>query len=257
MPLAADRDLSVVRHPSPNAGPRRGGALPDMVVLHYTAMDTAHAALDRLCDPLAEVSAHYLISRTGDCWCLVDEHQRAWHAGAGSWGGQTDVNSRSIGIELDNDGLSPFSDPLMRTLERLLPGILERWQIQAHRVIGHSDMAPDRKIDPGPRFDWRRLALQGLACWPFLGSVANDGAGLPKASTIATVPPDPAEPDQAAFLRALRGFGYPGDASPAALCAAFRARFRPGTFGPLDEVDLGLAEELARRFPVDPAGQAA
>lgn len=154
-------------HPSPNFGDRRGAiAAPDLIVLHYTAMTSAEEAIDRLCDPEFEVSAHYVIARDGAVTQLVDEAMRAWHAGAGSWCGTDDINSRSIGVELDNDGSSPFSAPLMDALERLLGDVMARWNISASNVIGHSDLAPGRKIDPGPRFDWRRLALGGMALWP-------------------------------------------------------------------------------------------
>ena len=127
----------------------------DIIVLHYTAMPSAQSALTRLCLAEAEVSAHYLIGRCGTVWQLVQEDQRAWHAGVGAWGDVRDVNSRSIGIEIDNDGYSPFSHMAMVALEGLLPGILQRWAIPPERVIGHQDMAPGRKSDPGRRFDWR------------------------------------------------------------------------------------------------------
>lgn len=215
----------MIRHPSPNHGARRGAARPDLVVLHYTAMASAEAALARLCDPAAEVSAHWLIGRDGRLWQLVDEAQRAWHAGAGAWGAVTDVNSRSVGIEIDNDGQSPFSEPAMAALERLLPEVLARWAIPPERVIGHADMAPARKVDPGPRFDWRRLARRGLSVWPEPGPAGD-------------------------FGESLRAFGYP-EAEPAHLLAAFRARFRPWAAGPVDACDRAHAADLARRYPVD------
>lgn len=126
-------------------------------------MTPASAALERLCDPAHEVSAHYVIGEDGTLWQLVAEEMRAWHAGAGSWQEQEDINSRSIGIEMVNDGHAPYAAPLMATLEALLPGIMARWGITADGVIGHSDMAPGRKIDPGAHFDWSRLAALGLA----------------------------------------------------------------------------------------------
>lgn len=132
-------------------------------MIHYTAMDSAEAALARLCDPETEVSAHYLIGADGRVWQMVDEERRAWHAGAGEWQGRGDVNSRSIGIELDNRGTHPFAEPQIAVLERLLAGIMARWDIGPDGVIGHSDSAPGRKSDPGPRFDWARLERQGLA----------------------------------------------------------------------------------------------
>ncbi|MFD0979051.1 N-acetylmuramoyl-L-alanine amidase [Tropicimonas aquimaris] len=238
--------------PSPNVGPRRGGVLPDMVVLHYTAMASAEAALERLCDPEAEVSCHYLIGRDGRCWRLVDEAERAWHAGAGSWGGRADVNSHSIGIELDNPGDAPFSEPLMATLERLLPEIFQRWGIAPHRVIAHSDMAPARKLDPGPRFDWRRLAIGGLACWPKAGA-AGEGVGAPEVAAPPAVDAGAPAPQEAAFRAALVAFGYPDEVETAPLLAAFRSRFRPWATGSFQAADLALAMDLAHRFPIDRA----
>lgn len=193
------------------------------MVLHFTEMPDAGSALARLCDPVAEVSAHYLIGRCGTLWQLVAEDQRAWHAGAGSWQGLDDINSRSIGIELDNDGQSPFAAALMDRLDELLRGILYRWSIPASGVIAHSDMAPGRKVDPGARFDWQRLARQGLALWP-------SGTG------------DPDTPLNPSLAR----IGYP--AHPAAL-AAFRLRFRPRHTGPEDATDRALADAVARQSP--------
>jgi N-acetylmuramoyl-L-alanine amidase len=208
---------------SPNHGVRRDGLRPELVVLHYTAMAEAEAARRVLCDPAREVSAHWLIARDGTVTALVDEDRRAWHAGAGSWGGRGDVNSRSIGIELDNDGASPFSEPLMAALEGVLAGVLARWEIPAAGVIGHSDMAPERKRDPGPRFDWRRLARQGLSVWPEIAG--------------------PVAVDRDRFRADVLAFGYP-DLDGETLRRAFRLRFRPGARGPLDGVDCAMAAAL-------------
>lgn len=229
----------MIRHPSPNFGPRRGDARPDMIVLHYTAMVTPEAALERLCDPSAEVSAHYLICTKGRVWHLVDEGARAWHAGAGQWGAVTDVNSRSIGIELANTGAEPFPELQMLALEDLMAGIMARWDIAPARVIAHSDMAPARKSDPGPRFDWRRLARQGLSIWP------EDGAG------DATTP--------AQFARDATRFGYvrAEGVSDADILRAFRLRFRPHVTGPLDAQDCAMMADLAARFAVDRAAPSA
>jgi len=152
-------------HPSPNFGARRDGGSPRLIVIHYTAMASAGDAIARLCDPAYEVSAHYVIAKSGGVTQLVRDADRAWHAGAGSWAGGTDINSHSIGIELDNDGAAPFSAPLMDALEGLIKDLMQRHGIDAQDVIGHSDLAPTRKIDPGPRFDWRRLARGGYAVW--------------------------------------------------------------------------------------------
>src|SRR6056297_873269 len=132
-------------HPSPNHGTRRGGARPSLVVLHYTAMESAEAALDRLCDPDAEVSAHYLVDERGAVLALVPEDRRAWHAGAGSWGAIGDVNSHSVGIELVNSGERPFAEFQFQALELLLDAVMRRWRIPPKGIIGHSDMAPGRK----------------------------------------------------------------------------------------------------------------
>ena len=218
---------SIQKYPSPNCGPRRGGARPDMIVLHYTAMKSVQAALDRLCDPKAEVSAHYVISEVGQVWQLVPEDQRAWHAGVGQWGDVTDVNSRSIGIELANRGTHPFAEPQMASLENLMRAIMQRWDIAAPRVIGHSDMAIGRKIDPGPRFDWRRLACLGLSIWPQRDSCPGD------------------------FVADAHAFGYAAAAAQDDILSAFRLRFRPWAAGPLDDVDRILMHDLASRYPVD------
>ncbi len=220
--------------PSPNHGPRRNGLRPELVVIHYTAMKSAEAALDRLCDPAAEVSAHYLIGYDGTVWALVPEASRAWHAGAGAWGGAGDVNSRSIGIELANTGAEPFGAAQMAALEELLAGVMARWAIPAQGVIAHSDMAPHRKADPGPRFDWRRLARAGLSVWPEGGADTGE-----------------VEADRFAALAGC--FGYP-PADAETLLAAVRSRFRPWAGGALDGGDMAVIADLAMRFPVERRG---
>ena len=201
------------------------------MVIHYTAMQTARAAADTLCNPETQVSAHYLIAEDGDVIALVPEDQRAWHAGAGAWGDVTDVNSRSIGIELANTGFAPFAAAQMDTLGDLLAGIRQRWAIRPERVIGHSDMAPGRKIDPGARFDWRRLALEGHAVWP----QSHDGAEVPD--------------DE--FVALMRRFGYVATDHPDLLLETLRLRFRPRHEGPRDATDVAIIRDLATRFPVD------
>ncbi|MFP7571591.1 N-acetylmuramoyl-L-alanine amidase [Marivita sp. S2033] len=217
--------LTAIWHPSPNCGPRRNGARPDMVVLHYTAIQSAEGARDWLCNPTAQVSAHYVIAPSGTLYQLVDEAERAWHAGAGAWGPLTDINSRSIGIEIANTGSTPFAAAQMDALDELLSDILNRHAIPPERVIGHSDMAPGRKIDPGPRFDWRRLARRGLSVWP-----------------------DPTGTDD--FAANARIFGYTASAPPETMLHSFRMRFRPHASGPLDDTDRALMADLANRWPV-------
>nr|WP_232236864.1 N-acetylmuramoyl-L-alanine amidase [Thiosulfatihalobacter marinus] len=211
--------------PSPNFGPRRNGLRPEFVVLHYTAMISAKAALARLCDPGPQVSAHYLICEKGRVFRLVPEEMRAWHAGAGRWRGKDDINSRSIGIELQNRGDHPYCEPQMTALETLLTGIMARWNIPPDGVIGHSDMAPGRKSDPGARFDWRRLALQGLSVWPDAGARESGPRDWPELAAR---------------------FGYPMD-DPDASLAAFRARFRPRYTGPADIEDIRILDRLLHR----------
>ncbi|MEM8629634.1 MAG: N-acetylmuramoyl-L-alanine amidase [Pseudomonadota bacterium] len=227
---------TLFQHPSPNFGDRRDGRVPDLIVLHYTAMASAEAALERLSDPAFEVSSHYLIGRDGRIWQLVPEEKRAWHAGAGSWLGQGDVNSRSVGIELDNDGKTPFGEPLMAALEGLLPDIMDRWSIGVSGVIGHSDIAPARKSDPGRRFDWRRLARSGLAFWPDVEPASSLEVG---------------GDNWAGFLDALAASGFPTDPAPDALLEAFRARFRPHARGPLTQADVLFALHLANDRALD------
>lgn len=206
-------------HPSPNFGARRDGLKPEIIVLHYTAMADAEAALARLCDPAAEVSAHYLIARDGAVVQMVREEDRAWHAGEGEWRGLSDVNSRSIGIELDNPGAQPFPEPQMAALEALLHEVRARWSVAAEDVIGHSCMAPGRKFDPGPRFDWARLTRQGLAARP-----ADREA--------------PLKPAAMAFREAARAAGYTAEVDDETLLAAVRLRFRPQGAGPLTAADF-------------------
>jgi N-acetylmuramoyl-L-alanine amidase len=183
-------------------------------------MHSAEAAIKRLCDPAAEVSAHYLISATGAVFQMVAEDERAWHAGAGSWHGQDDINSRSIGIELDNLGTHPFAEPLMASLEELLHAIKTRWSIPAQGIIGHSDMAPGRKTDPGPHFDWARLARQGLA-----------------AQTVAQMPQTV---DQDSFASCAHAAGYPQDTPFETLLATTRLRTAPWRRGSLALADYTL-----------------
>lgn len=188
-------------------------------------MATCDAARDRLCDPAAQVSAHYLISEGGNVLALVPEAMRAWHAGAGAWRGQDDINSRSIGIELANGGAQPFAASQMRALEGVLGAVMARWSISPQGVIAHSDMAPGRKADPGARFDWHRLARGGLSVWP--------QNAKPRLTSD--------------FIQDARRFGYP-DAGDDLVLAAFRLRFRPWATGALDGVDAGIIADLADRF---------
>ena len=221
--------------PSPNSGPRKNGwSRPELIVLHYTAMDGgAEPAIKRLCMPETEVSAHYVIGPDGAVFRLVPEELRAWHAGAGRWGDCWDLNSKSIGIELANDGISPFAARQMDALEALMGAVMARHGIGPEAVIGHSDSAPGRKADPGGRFDWRRLARAGLAIWP--ESRPGDA------------------PCRDGFRRQARIAGYTAQVDDDTLLEAVRLRFRPGAEGPLAAADMAVVSELAARWPVAPS----
>jgi len=171
-------------YPSPNHGERKGVERPDCIILHYTGMADAASALLWLCNPIAEVSCHYFVFEDGRIWQLVPEGRRAWHAGKSSWQGETDLNSRSIGIEIVNPGhdlssvtedgkpnpLPPpgpaFPDEQIAAVSALVKDIAARWRIPAQRILAHSDIAPGRKIDPGEWFPWERLAQDGVGLWP-------------------------------------------------------------------------------------------
>lgn len=183
-----------------------------MIVLHYTGMESGEAALERLRDPSAEVSAHYLIEEDGRIFRLVDEEHRAWHAGASQWRGVTDVNSASIGIEIVNPGhdhgYRNFPEAQMASLIPLVAQIKERYVISRGNVVGHSDVAPARKLDPGELFNWHALARLRLA--------------LPRPTRNLV---DPGWTD-AGFMLALERFGY-NVADRVAAVTAFQRRFRP------------------------------
>ncbi|MGI4817493.1 MAG: N-acetylmuramoyl-L-alanine amidase [Janthinobacterium lividum] len=159
--------MEFIEAPSPNFDERR--VLPDILVLHYTGMQTGEAALERLRDPEAKVSSHYLVEEDGRIFRLVPEERRAWHAGRGAWQGTDDVNSASIGIEIVNPGhefgYRPFPEAQMASVVALVTDIRSRWTIPDSRIIGHSDMAPTRKDDPGELFPWKRLAGEGHGLW--------------------------------------------------------------------------------------------
>jgi len=158
--------------PSQNQEPRPEGCEVDILVIHYTGMQSAAAALERLRDPAAKVSAHYVIDEDGAIYSLVPENRRAWHAGVACWRGSRDVNDRSIGIELVNPGhefgYRSFPELQMEALVQLARDVLRRHPIPPRNVVGHADVAPLRKTDPGELFDWRRLARAGIGIWPTL-----------------------------------------------------------------------------------------
>ncbi|MDW5313133.1 N-acetylmuramoyl-L-alanine amidase [Rhizobium sp. PL01] len=155
--------------PSPNHGERAGGLKPDMIILHYTGMETAAAALDWLCREESQVSSHYFVHEDGRVDQLVAEDRRAWHAGKSIWKGETDLNSRSIGIEIANaghpGGLPDFPSQQIDAVVELCRNCGERWSMAPERVLAHSDIAPIRKVDPGEKFPWERLYAGGVGHW--------------------------------------------------------------------------------------------
>jgi len=209
--------MRLLERPSPNHDARPGGV--DMLILHYTGMRSAAEALDRLCSTEAKVSAHYLVDEDGSTWRLVAEERRAWHAGVSSWSGRRDINGVSIGIELVNpgheNGYRAFPEPQMAALEELCRSIVARHPIPPRHVLAHSDVAPERKSDPGERFDWPRLARAGIGFWPDLTAAA-------------------AAPQRIAEIqRLLAAIGYETpqtgvlDAATALVVVAFQRHFRP------------------------------
>ncbi len=215
--------------PSPNHDPRPPGVRPSLVILHYTGMASAAAALDRLRDPAAKVSAHYLIDEDGSVVSLVPEARRAWHAGVAGWGALDDINSHSIGIELVNPGhdwgYRPFPPAQIGALIALAGDIRRRQGLPPGAVVGHSDVAPARKTDPGELFPWQELARHGLGLWP-------DG-GMPRGA------------DMSAALAGLLAIGYRLDLPhtvPAQLVAAFQRHWRQ------ERVDGVLDAETAARI---------
>jgi N-acetylmuramoyl-L-alanine amidase len=159
--------VTLTQAPSPNFNRRAGP--PDMIILHYTGMPTGREALERLCDPGSKVSAHYLVEEDGRLFALVPEARRAWHAGASFWRGQRDINSASIGIEIVNPGHAwgyrPFPEAQIDVVVDLVADIRSRWTVPDARILAHSDVAPERREDPGELFPWRRLAEAGHGLW--------------------------------------------------------------------------------------------
>jgi N-acetylmuramoyl-L-alanine amidase len=209
--------LPVTPYPSPNFDQRR----PAFVILHHTGSDYADRALATLTDTRRRVSAHYLVARDGRIYHLVDELARAWHAGDSSWGGHRDINSASIGIELDNSGEEPYAEAQITALGALLADLKQRYRIPAANFLGHADVAPRRKADPGRQFPWRRLAALGFGLW--------------------CEPPFAAAPAGADTSTLLAAFGY--DVSDDAAAAdAFKLHFAP------DSASRGMTEEDRARL---------
>lgn len=199
--------VTVEHHPSPNFDRRR----PNFVILHHTSNASAEDSLQTLTARTSGVSAHYLIARDGRILYLVDERNRAWHAGESYWAGQRDLNSASIGIELDNNGCEPFAELQIAALLALLADLKTRYRLPATSFLGHGDVSPGRKVDPSAFFPWQRLAARGFGLW--------------------CDPPYPAVPASVDTALLLQAFGYNVGNLDAAV-AAFKRRFAPDDRSP-------------------------
>lgn len=240
---------------SPNFGPRRGVSRADMIILHYTGMETGAAAEEWLCNPASEVSSHYLVHEDGRIVQLVREADRAWHAGRSSWQGATDINSRSIGIEIVNPGPlaghPPFFDAQIEAVIALCRDISARLDVPAAQILAHSDVAPGRKIDPGPAFPWERLHAAGVGHMP---------------GVVAFAATDPIAPgDEGARVECLQSmlnlYGYGieitgcFDAPTKTIVEAFQLHFRRGKVdGMVDAETHALLTALVGELPELPLG---
>ncbi len=222
--------LPITERPSPNHDTRPDGQAVDILLLHYTGMESGEAALERMCDPAAKVSTHYCVEEDGRVFQLVGENRRAWHAGVASWQGAQDINARSIGIEIVNPGhefgYRPFPAVQMASVIALAKDILARLPIPAARVLGHSDVAPLRKEDPGELFDWPGLAAQGIGLWPAYGT--PEGSVLPDDAVTAAL--------------TEIGYGFV-DVDPTAVIRAFQRHYRPASIS--GEADTETRQRLS------------
>jgi len=230
---------------SPNFGPRVGVTAPDMIVLHYTGMASGEGAESWLCDPASEVSSHYLVHEDGRIVQMVREGDRAWHAGLGSWKGVTDVNSRSVGIEIVNPGhflgYPDFPDRQIEAVIALCAGICRRHGIPPERILAHSDVAPGRKIDPGEKFPWDRLAAAGVAAGRHEPLVHGGPWIGPGASGKAV--------ERLQTMLAMYGYGVEitgrFDPLTRVVVEAFQRRFRPSRIdGIVDAGTLSILGQL-------------
>lgn len=223
-------DITVVDRPSPNFNDRKGQSVL-FLIMHYTAMKSAEDAIKRLSDPAAGVSSHYVVGADGQVYRLVPEDKRSWHAGKSFWDGHSDLNTTSVGIEIDNDGSSPYPDVQMQALNALSQQIIKRHNIKAAYVIGHSDIAPDRKQDPGAHFDWKSLAASGIGIWP-----------VPTKSDYSTS----AAWGGKTVMDNLVKLGYQSGHTSTDLITAFQRHFQPEVFSGQGKVGIADGETRAR-----------
>jgi N-acetylmuramoyl-L-alanine amidase len=236
--------MKIIERPSPNFNERVGEGVPDILIMHYTGMQSCEAAVERLTDAASRVSSHYTVDEDGTIYRHVAEEKRGWHAGVSHWRGATDINSRSIGIEIVNPGhefgYRAFPDAQIEAVVRLSQGIVSRHAIPARNVIGHSDIAPGRKTDPGELFPWKRLAQAGLGVW--VEAKAGREAALSRPDVGGRV----------AELQALLvryGYGLEltsvYDEPTEIVVSAFQRHFRPARFdGVADAETLAILRAL-------------
>lgn len=256
MPLPFSPDSKVVKavHPSPNHGERRSMKRTDMLILHYTGMKDCEVALRRLCEESSEVSSHYLVFEDGRIVQMVPEAMRAWHAGASSWGGESDINSRSIGIEICNPGhdfgYPAFPKQQIKSVIALCRDIVQRHKIRADRVLAHSDIAPDRKHDPGEKFPWRELHRHGIGHWVKPEKIAGD-AGFRDGDHSDEI---------AAAQKQFRDYGYKisetgtFDETTKNVVLAFQRHFRPKRIDGV--LDASTRVSLSKLFATRPTSAA-
>jgi N-acetylmuramoyl-L-alanine amidase len=250
--FAADSALVRQVRPSPNHDERARAT--DILLLHYTGMTTTVEAIDRLCDPAAKVSCHYVVEEDGNIVQLVPEARRAWHAGQSSWEGVGDVNSRSIGIEIANPGhdhgYPDFPEPQIAAVVALCRDLVERHRFRSDRVLAHSDVAPLRKWDPGEKFPWERLHRAGVGAWVEPAPI-SPGTVLALGDVC---------PEVARLQAGLQVYGYGLEASgiydelTAAVVAAFQRHFRPGRVDGC--ADLSTIETLRSLLEASGGGEA-
>lgn len=247
--MIAKADSGLVHElcPACNFGPRRASMCPSILLLHYTGVASAAKAIDWLSRPDSRVSCHYVIDETGRITQMVAEEARAWHAGEASWAGESDINSASIGVEIHNPGhemgYPDFPEPQLCAVEALARDILSRHSIRPECVLAHSDVAPKRKIDPGEKFPWARLAAAGVGHWvepaPLVDAEPGIGVGA-------------AGPLFAEVQTLLRGYGYAieptglVDSTTEFVVKAFQRHFRPARIdGRIDSSTIATLERLA------------
>ena len=253
--LAPDSRLAAKVFPSPNHGERREGRRPTMLVVHYTGMPDEGEALQWLCNPVSQVSAHYFVFEDGRVLQLVPEARRAWHAGLSHWDGEADVNSSSIGIEIANaghpGGLPPFGDAQIESVVALSRDIVTRWRMAPERVLAHSDVAPGRKLDPGELFPWQRLHRAGVGHW-VPPAPLRDGRFFSRGDQGM-----PVEALQA--MLAMYGYGLritgTFDEDTEKVVAAFQRHFRPQRVdGVADASTITTLRDLIASRPGPPVG---